>query len=187
MSVMTENVPTAPVENPSIVEPQEPPSDSTKSDEVPLSPSSIVTLNHSVAAASRDQTMLQALTAQLEYYFSSENLSKDGFLRSKMSQHNGYAPVELVAGFNHVIKILLRMGGRRQMIDLRKENSLQLRCELLIQAASMSEGLDVLPLEMDPDGNVLAWGVGPKLEETVDVKQETEASSVSEPLVSSIY
>jgi len=190
MSVSPGTILTSPAENPSAAEPQERPSDMSpqpsvqKNDESPSSPSSIVTLNRNSTAvdynANRDQNILQALSAQLEYYFSSQNLSKDTFLRSKMAQYKGYAPVELVAGFNYVIKILLRMGGRRQLLDSRKENRLQLRCEWLIEAAALSTKLQVVPLETDNEGNAVAWGVGPKCEDSEEIKREPEINAFSE-------
>uniref|UniRef100_A0A3N7F716 HTH La-type RNA-binding domain-containing protein n=1 Tax=Populus trichocarpa TaxID=3694 RepID=A0A3N7F716_POPTR len=41
------------------------------------------------------------LLNQIEYYFSDMNLSKDGFLKSKMDDE-GWVPITLIAGFNRV-------------------------------------------------------------------------------------
>jgi len=70
------------------------------------------------------EMMLFQLKAQLEYYFSVENLCKDTFLRSIMNSE-GFVPLEIVANFNRV-KYL--NGG-----DL----------NFLVQAASMSPHLQV--------------------------------------------
>lgn len=46
-------------------------------------------------------TIEEAVKAQIEYYFSVENLQKDFFLRRKMSS-DGYLPLSLVASFHRV-------------------------------------------------------------------------------------
>jgi hypothetical protein len=129
------------------------------------------THNKVASKASRNQSIEASLTceltAQLEYYFSYHNLIKDDFLRSKMAQHDGYAPVELLAGFNHVIKIFLRSTGGRHMLDLSKEKALQLRCSLLLEAAASSTKLEVAPLVTNPDGNVVVWGIRPRTDAAI--------------------
>ena len=54
----------------------------------------------STAAASED-VLKSNIKAQIEYYFSRENLQKDFFLRRKMDPE-GNLPVTLVASFNRV-------------------------------------------------------------------------------------
>ena len=53
------------------------------------------------AAAASDEVLKSNIKAQIEYYFSRENLLKDFFLRRKMDPE-GYLPVTLVASFNRV-------------------------------------------------------------------------------------
>ena len=126
-----------------------------------------------------ENILTSELSAQLEYYFSYQNLSKDDFLRSKMAQHEGYAPVELIAGFNHVVKIFLMSSEGRLMLSLSKERALQLRCEMLLEAAAASKVLAVAPLATNQDGSVLVWGIGPKLEAAIEVQHETAAAIVT--------
>lgn len=47
------------------------------------------------------QPLSLLLLNQIEYYFSDTNLSKDGFLKSKMDDE-GWVPITLIAGFNRV-------------------------------------------------------------------------------------
>jgi len=119
-----------------------------------------------------ENNLTSELSAQLEYYFSYQNLSKDDFLRSKMAQHEGYAPVELIAGFNHVVKIFLMSSEGRLMLSLSKERALQLRSEMLLEAAAASKVLAVAPLVTNQDGSVLVWGIGPKLDAATEVMQD---------------
>ncbi|RWW07611.1 hypothetical protein BHE74_00037627 [Ensete ventricosum] len=42
-----------------------------------------------------------SLLKQIDYYFSSDNLCKDVFLRQKMDEQ-GWVPISLIAGFNRV-------------------------------------------------------------------------------------
>ncbi|KAL6752330.1 hypothetical protein V8C86DRAFT_2756979 [Haematococcus lacustris] len=53
------------------------------------------------AAASNKQMVIAAVRKQIDYYFSTDNLCKDIFLRSKMDEH-GYIPLAVVANFNRV-------------------------------------------------------------------------------------
>ena len=53
------------------------------------------------AAAASDEVLKSNIKAQIEYYFSRENLLKDFCLRRKMDPE-GYLPVTLVASFNRV-------------------------------------------------------------------------------------
>lgn len=134
---------------------------------------------HKASINNSIENLTSELTAQLEYYFSYQNLVKDDFLRSKMAQHEGYAPVELIAGFNHVIKIFLRSTGGRHMLDLSKEKALQLRSQLLLEAAALSTKLEVAPLVTNPNnGNVDVWGIRPKSEgATTEVPLEEDAAA----------
>lgn len=49
----------------------------------------------------QDPQLLSVLVKQIDYYFSSENLCKDIFLRQNMDEH-GWVPISLIAGFNRV-------------------------------------------------------------------------------------
>ena len=61
--------------------------------------------------AARRSGLLQALTPQLEYYFSAANLSGDTYLRTLMGLNSGYVPVAAVATFGNVQRIVMRWDG----------------------------------------------------------------------------
>ena len=61
--------------------------------------------------AARRSGLLQALTPQLEYYFSAANLSGDTYLRTLMDLNSGYVPVAAVATFGNVQRIVMRWDG----------------------------------------------------------------------------
>lgn len=52
------------------------------------------------------QDPLEALTQQIDYYFSLENLIKDIFLRKHMHEQDGWVPLSLILNFKRV-KIIL--------------------------------------------------------------------------------
>ena len=54
----------------------------------------------SLSVVQKDQ-VLAAVRQQVEYYFSTENLVKDVFLRSKMDA-GGWIPLPVIAGFNRI-------------------------------------------------------------------------------------
>ena len=51
--------------------------------------------------SSRDLHIRSAIVAQLEFYFSKENLCRDVYLRSHMDA-DGYVPIQVLAGFNRI-------------------------------------------------------------------------------------
>ena len=61
--------------------------------------------------AARRSGLLEALTPQLEYYFSAANLSGDTYLRTLMGLNSGYVPVAAVATFGNVQRIVMRWDG----------------------------------------------------------------------------
>ena len=61
--------------------------------------------------AARRSGLLQALSPQLEYYFSVANLSGDTYLRTLMGLNSGYVPVAAVATFGNVQRIVMRWDG----------------------------------------------------------------------------
>ena len=61
--------------------------------------------------AARRSGLLQALTPQLEYYFSAANLSGDTYLRTLMGLNSGYVPVAALATFGNVQRIVMRWDG----------------------------------------------------------------------------
>lgn len=56
---------------------------------------------------------VNSIARQIEYYFSSENLEKDSYLKSKLSK-DGYAPVALIAKFYRVVN--MSFGGDSSLI-----------------------------------------------------------------------
>ena len=61
--------------------------------------------------AARRSGLLQALTPQLEYYFSPANLAGDTYLRTLMDLNSGYVPVAAVATFGNVQRLVMRWDG----------------------------------------------------------------------------
>lgn len=57
--------------------------------------------NHYVPQSVPEDALRGLIKAQIEYYFSPENLQKDFYLRRKMDA-DGYLPVDLIASFNRV-------------------------------------------------------------------------------------
>jgi len=55
----------------------------------------------SMVPANPNQEIQNCLQAQLSYYFTEENLTKDIYLRNQMDSE-GYVPVSLLAGFNRI-------------------------------------------------------------------------------------
>uniref|UniRef100_A0ACD5TUR0 Uncharacterized protein n=1 Tax=Avena sativa TaxID=4498 RepID=A0ACD5TUR0_AVESA len=55
------------------------------------------------------EQLQRELLAQIDYYFSDENLCKDIYLRQQMDDQ-GWVPVSLIAGFNQVQRLLYRIG-----------------------------------------------------------------------------
>lgn len=55
-----------------------------------------------------DSSHRAALLKQIDYYFSTENLCKDTYLRQKMDEQ-GWVPVSLIAGFNKVQQLTNNM------------------------------------------------------------------------------
>jgi hypothetical protein len=49
------------------------------------------------------------------------------------------------------------------MLDLSKEKALQLRSTLLLEAAASSTTLEVAPLVTNSEGNVVMWGIRPRI------------------------
>ncbi|CAG0884686.1 unnamed protein product [Cyprideis torosa] len=62
-----------------------------------------------VSAPMERQTLSAMIRAQIEYYFSEDNLQKDFFLRRKMDQL-GYLPLSLIASFHRVQSLTQEMG-----------------------------------------------------------------------------
>lgn len=56
---------------------------------------------------------VNSITKQIEYYFSTENLTKDNYLRSKLSK-DGYASLALIAKFYRVV--IMSLGGDPDLI-----------------------------------------------------------------------
>jgi hypothetical protein len=56
----------------------------------------------------RDDFVLQQLQQQIDFYFSPENLGRDEYLRTLLYQNNGAVPVEIIASFPMIKKIVAR-------------------------------------------------------------------------------
>jgi hypothetical protein len=165
----------------------------------PVSPSSITNLNteekemnvFDVAPLTSEERTIQALANQMEYYFSSKNLSKDSFLASKMASNGGYAPITLIAGFNHVVKILLLcVEDQHLQLSLRQDDSLRVRCEWVHRAAQSSLNVAIVPLvaedQIANEAEVFRWGLGPKLSVDEINSSTSEISAVDLIVVSSM-
>lgn len=90
-------------------------------------------------------TILESLKAQLEYYFSAQNLAKDMFLQSILLQNQGYCNLETLARFANVVRIC------EGADDVPK---------LLTDAAATS---DVLIVKRTEDDDDVPLGIGPKI------------------------
>lgn len=118
--------------------------------------------------AARRSGLLQALTPQLEYYFSAANLSGDTYLRTLMGLNSGYVPVAAVATFGNVQRIVMRWDGGIPPTASTSPNPEDplggplVRSEkegvagFVAAAARASQVLDVV--EIDADGKVV-WTV----------------------------
>jgi hypothetical protein len=55
-----------------------------------------------------DEKLIAALTKQLQYYFSPQNLKKDTYLNTIMQLNSGFVPITILSGFANVNKIIAR-------------------------------------------------------------------------------
>ncbi|GAX24842.1 hypothetical protein FisN_6Hh389 [Fistulifera solaris] len=55
-----------------------------------------------------DDFLLQQLQQQIDFYFSPENLGRDDYLRTLLYQNNGAVPIEIIASFPMIKKIVAR-------------------------------------------------------------------------------
>ncbi|KAJ2514677.1 hypothetical protein H4217_005623 [Coemansia sp. RSA 1939] len=66
--------------------------------------------------AGDEESMKSFVQAQVEYYFSVDNLCKDIFFRTQMDS-NGYVPLSLVAGFNRIKTVTTDLDLIREVMD----------------------------------------------------------------------
>ena len=72
------------------------------------SPSPTQNMTGNAFFPANDDFLLQQLQQQIDFYFSSENLCRDDYLRSFLYQNNGAVPVEIIASFPMIKKIVAR-------------------------------------------------------------------------------
>lgn len=68
-------------------------------------------------AALEPMALISMVSAQLEYYFSIENLCKDMYLRSHMDSQ-GWVPLSVIAGFNRIKSLTEDMGLIRHVCQM---------------------------------------------------------------------
>lgn len=68
-------------------------------------------------AALEPMALISMVAAQLEYYFSIENLCKDMYLRSNMDSQ-GWVPLSVIAGFNRIKSLTEDMGLIRHVCQM---------------------------------------------------------------------
>ncbi|XP_031496121.1 la-related protein 1A isoform X2 [Nymphaea colorata] len=96
-----------------------------------------------VGTQSSDQHDLRSrIVKQIEYYFSSENLCKDRFMRSKIDQE-GWIPISIIAGFRRVLAMTEDIG---LVIDaLKDSNEVELRENMMRKSKDWDKFLGPLP------------------------------------------
>mmetsp|Transcript_34442 Transcript_34442/g.39248 ORF Transcript_34442/g.39248 Transcript_34442/m.39248 type:complete len:500 (+) Transcript_34442:345-1844(+) len=127
-------------------------------------------LNETEADFTED--ILRKLSQQLEYYFSTENLSKDTYLRTLRELNDGYVPASILANFGKV-RLLLQQ---------------QHNIKAVVKAASyFSSHLEVVHVDkessekvLETEGRQTILAIGPKNSKPIDIdmrKQEKEQPS----------
>jgi hypothetical protein len=81
------------------IEPPPSPAESPVPQQQPLIP--VTTTDGNIVYITQEVYLRQAIQFQVEYYFGTENLCKDIYLRRHMDQ-NGYIPLTFIGGFNRV-------------------------------------------------------------------------------------
>jgi hypothetical protein len=95
-----------------------------------------------------NEQLVSALTKQMQYYFSPQNLAKDTYLNTIMQLNSGFVPISILSGFANLNRIIARTtGGVIDMSDLDVQR-------LLETSALNSQALKMVLL--DQDGKVVA-------------------------------
>lgn len=75
---------------------------------VPFSAPAQTSTGNAAFFPANDDFLLQQLQQQIDFYFSPENLCRDEYLRTILYQNNGAVPVEVIASFPMIKKIVAR-------------------------------------------------------------------------------
>ncbi len=95
--------------------------------------------------------LITALTKQLQYYFSPQNLEKDTYLNTIMQLNSGFVPVSILINFANVNRIIGSFASRMGISDIADVNV----ADLLRKSALTSPSTLKIVL-LDQDGNPLA-------------------------------
>ncbi len=95
--------------------------------------------------------LITALTKQLQYYFSPQNLEKDTYLNTIMQLNSGFVPVSILINFANVNRIIGSFASRMGISDIEDVNV----ADLLRKSALTSPSKLKIVL-LDQDGNPIA-------------------------------
>lgn len=105
-------------------------------------------ITNDISSLEKNEELTKALSTQLQYYFSSKNLSRDTYLNTIMQLNSGFVPISILSGFANVNRIIARTtGGEINLSDLDVQ-------QLLGTSALNSKALKIVLL--DQDGKVLS-------------------------------
>ena len=95
-----------------------------------------------------DDVLKNYVKHQIEYYFSSENLQRDFFLRRKMDPE-GYLPISLVASFNRVQQLTQDIAFIVDSVDT--SEIVEVKDGALIRPKDTPESWPLAPTDLNPN------------------------------------
>jgi len=119
------------------------------------------------------EDVLRKLSRQLEYYFSTENLSKDTYVRTLRELNDGYVPATILANFGKVRSLLQQRHDIKAVVKAASDFSSHL--EVVHVDKESSEKV----LEVEGRQTILA--IGPKDSKPIDMPQSIRKQQQQQP------